>query len=165
METEFPILDRLHRYMQQRAGGTEQIPAPEAFDALCRDNGLSRETGFLAVAWMTCHARELHQMDETPGKYLNALNRAVFEQGGMHLPGYEACCAAIQVKMENLKDLLEEMNICSREITLHHQNRRKHTPEVPEPAGVETQLDDMATLEHTARWWLQRLEEASQSGR
>ncbi len=164
METEFPILDRVHTYMQKKAGGAEHAPPPEAFTELCEDNGLSRETGFLAVAWMTCHARELHEMDETPGEYLNALNRAVFEEGGMNLPGYEACCAGMQVKMENLKDLIQEMNACSREITMHHRSRRETAPEAGEPAGVEAQLDDMAALEHMARWWLQRLEEAGQTG-
>ena len=157
-DDQFPTLDRVHAYMgaKVRAGG--RTPPPEAFDALCRDNSLSREEGFLALAWLTHHARELHRTGERPGVYLARLNRPVMSLAAMEPPGYRVCCKSMRSTLETLKDALEDVAEYSEAVSRHHGGPGNPPPGTPEQAEVLAMQDDMAALEHSARWWLDRLD-------
>ena len=166
-DDQFPTLDRVHAYMGRRAGlRTENgaaIPPPEAFDDLCRDNSLSRETGFLTLAWLTYHARELHRTGERPGEYLARLNRPVMSREAMHPPAWSACCGRMRATLETLRDALGDVAGCADAVSAHGGACAGPAPGAGETGGAgamgyETMRDDMAALEHAAWWWLDRLE-------
>ena len=164
-ENQFPMLDRVHAYIGARAQAGSKTPPPEAFDALCRDNSLSREEGFLALAWLTQNSRELHRTGETPGKYLARLNLPVMSLAAKRPPEYRTCCKGMRSTLETLKDALEDVAEYSEKVSRHQGEPGNPPAGSPEQRGIQAMRDDMAALEHAARWWLDRLDRIERADR